>query len=251
MPVPNSPFSPLPGSGAPKIPSVGGGLPFSTQPVTPPGVANAGGSSTWGKVGGWLLDNWDKLLTLGLGAYTTKEAIQNAQAANDYTEKALGMAGEDYASRGQFRDQAAAKLGATRPDLSGMFADSGNPYSRSRIPAVGGAPPSGPFVPTPSVGGVPTNGIAPQIAPIGGAPSGQPHGIPINPAPASGPISGGPQNRPPVMPTGPAGNAPQNVPPMDDADPNADPATEIMRLLRPRDAMRYRAPSRIPVVGGY
>lgn len=201
--MPDGPYGskPLPGSGAPGGVTPGGAYGFnSTQPVTPPGVTNgAGGSGFWGSLGGWLLDNWDKLASLGLGALTTREALQNAAKSDEFTNKALSMAEGDYANRGKFRTDAITKLGATRPDLSSIFADVGNPYKKGGLPVVGGAMPGapGPFVPTPTVNGHPTgdDGMVPQIAPIGQAPSGPARPIPINPTPGSGPISAGPQNR--------------------------------------------------------
>jgi hypothetical protein len=198
--MPTGPYgsSPLPGGG-PKIPAIGG---FgSTQPVVPPGVTAAGGGSgVLGSIGSWLLDHWEDLAKLGIGAYTTREALQNANAAtaateksNALTDKALGMADTDYAGRAPFRAAAMTKLSATRPDLSTLFADPGNPYKRGRsaIPVVGGLP-MAPTGPTPSVNGYDGPPISGTIGDYGAVPR------PIYPNPIgaqSGPISAGPRDR--------------------------------------------------------
>jgi hypothetical protein len=93
-------------------------------------------------------------------------------------QEGIGMAKDDYASRGQYRDAAQQHLlHPTRPDLSGLVADSGNPYKRGRMPSVGGLPPaipqapqgpSSPAPPMPPPGQGPTAGR--PIDPVSGIP---------------------------------------------------------------------------------
>lgn len=151
-------------------------------------------SIDWGNIGtdlkNWLKDNWQGLVKAGLATATTVEAIKNSQAANNYTSKALDMAQSDYDSRAPFRTAAVGKLASTRPDLSGLFQNPGNPYKaiNRSIPAVGSSPlPTGE---TPSTNGPPpsTIGTAPQLPTPPGTPQTPAPPIPINPPPASGRI---------------------------------------------------------------
>ena len=142
--------------------STGGNIP--NTPIPPVGVnvpssggsmAGDGGGSDWK---GWLADHWDDLVKLGIGAFTTKEALENAAQSNALMQEGLGMAREDYAGRAKFRDAASAKLlNPQRPDLSSLFADPGNPYTRGRsLPVVGS--------------GIPTMDLPPNAPPLGNPP---------------------------------------------------------------------------------
>lgn len=152
-PTNKTPPSAIPAGGPSNIPvvgratSVGGNLPMtntSTQPVVPtyddPSQSGIDWSQVPAEVGNFLKDHWQDLAKLGLTAGATYEGIQNANRSNALTQQALGMAGDDYASRGAFRDAAQSKLlNPKRPDLNFMT-NTANPFAK-KIPVVGGAAP--------------------------------------------------------------------------------------------------------------
>lgn len=113
------------------------------------------------KVGSFALDNPDLLLAGG-AAY---EGINASNDANKFRDRALAMAEQDAASRGQFRDMAMTRLGsAQRPDLGGLFAGSGNPYAtQGSVPRVGGGAPAPVNLP-PQVMGQPVSEAQAQVA---------------------------------------------------------------------------------------
>ena len=135
MPIPSRPTG---------IPSVGGS-PSTSLPGSSPQVPG------WVKKGGqWVFDNAPEIIDTVIGAGSAYQGYQaNAQAAA-LQKEALEMAKGAYKDRQPLRDLGLSRMtGAERPDLSGIFGDSGNPYSRNgHIPSVGTPPvstaPAGP-----------------------------------------------------------------------------------------------------------
>jgi hypothetical protein len=236
--MPTSPYgsAQLPGSptGNTPVPSVGGSnaqLKFS--------------DIDWSGVGSGIVDffknNWESLVKAGLATMTTVEAIKNSQKSDQFTQKALDMAGADYADRGKYRDLASSKLMTpNRPNLSPLFNDPGNPYKlvNRSIPVVGGpAPtnaPAGPATPPPGAPGTGApNPDFPWPAPGSETP------IWVRPPMAQNPGQsfGGHQ---PQQTSGPGASPPQtglDVPP----NPNVDDPN-LMRVNRRR--------LMVPSVGG-
>lgn len=111
-------------------------------------------------VGGWAKNNPDLILG-GLSAY---EGINAQNDANKYRDRALGLMEQEAAARGQFRDMGMQRLGnVQRPDLGGIFAGSGNPYTQAQRPQ-GGPPPAAGGMPTTSGPIMPVSEGVPPIA---------------------------------------------------------------------------------------
>lgn len=99
----------------------------------------------------------------GLGA-SLGSSIDSQASADKLNKQALGIANERYAAGAPYRSklaQVALNLPSERPDLSGIFADAGNPYARpvSRLTAASFRPPQTDAAPT---GGL--NGPRPEMA---------------------------------------------------------------------------------------
>lgn len=77
-------------------------------------VAQTAGRSTIGKIGDWITDDPLRAAQLGLGAVSAVQGAKAAGQANKYRTAALSRIAPPQ-----------------REDLSGIFADEGNPYSRA------------------------------------------------------------------------------------------------------------------------
>jgi hypothetical protein len=96
-----------------------------------------------GDIGQWVWDNKEGIFKFVAGAGAAYEGVKNAQLANQYMREGIDLAKEDYNSRAKYRDAAGQMLLDPRtPDLSGLFAGSGNPYAATKsIPTVGARAP--------------------------------------------------------------------------------------------------------------
>jgi hypothetical protein len=96
------------------------------------GVANAAGSGfSMGKAMD-AVERFGPLVVGGLGAYQT---MQDQSKANALRDRGIAMAEKDYDARAPFRMRAsefATMPMPSRPDLSSIFNDPGNPYNRVR-----------------------------------------------------------------------------------------------------------------------
>lgn len=136
----------IPGVGS----AIGGALGMGGGAAAGAGAAGAAGAGATAakaggllgglrSVGGLIKDNAGDLIKTGIGVGSAIQGYQKGQQADDLQREALDMAREAYADRAPLREMGLAGMtGAQRPDLSGIFGDAGNPYSRSgHIPSVG------------------------------------------------------------------------------------------------------------------
>lgn len=102
------------------------------------GKAALGGMGGGGEGQGGGGFGMDDLIPLLLGGGAAWQGVTANNEANALRERAMGMAEQDYAGRGQFRTAAAPMLlNQQRPDLSATFGGYTNPYTK-KLPAVGG-----------------------------------------------------------------------------------------------------------------
>lgn len=124
----------IPGAGAVAsgVSKVGGAL------KAIPGASQIGNAITGGnglsgavsKVGGFLKDHGDQLL----GAGSLYEGYKANQKSNDLMNEALASAKGSYAERAPLRTAGVqGLLNQQRPDLSSVYANPSNPYSRVRV----------------------------------------------------------------------------------------------------------------------
>lgn len=185
-------------------PHSGGNIPQTTIPTVGVNAPHSGGSMTGAPSYDEVTNSpeWLELIKKygptvaqviigGAGAY---EAYQNSQKANELLNEGLNMAREDYASRQPYRDAGMlGMLDPRTPDLSSLFANSGNPYAKGRVvPVVGNRIPASATLPPLSSSGAPSPPTQPVTQPFGitpgaSGPTGTPDlptgGVVLNPRP--------------------------------------------------------------------